>query len=154
MDGLAPWQYAGLTALGLMGTVVVAYLGYLGARFTASASKEGATRATDVDAQESALNAWQELLAPYRDEVTALRARVVAGEEKSEEERAAFQQQITLLTERIDFLAHQLRHWKRLARVMARWATQLRDQVLTLGGELPATPDELLLIQSLDDDDF
>lgn len=160
MDQFHWWQ----PVLGALATVVVAYLAYLGARATAAGAKAGVDRTSDVAAQESALSAWQELLEPYRAEVRGLRASLqeerdqraardrVAEERRLERERAV-QSQMDKLSERIEVLTIELGHWKRLAKVIARWATTLRDQVLTLGGQVPATPDELLLIQSIDTDD-
>lgn len=160
MGGIEWWQ----PVLALVGTVLLAYFAYRGAKATAASAKAGNDRTADVDAQESALKAWQELLAPYRDEVKQLRADLTeernarsenqTNEEKLRREReTAVQVQMDRLTERIDLLTLELAHWKRLAKVIARWATTLRDQVLTLGGAVPATPDELLLIQTIDDYD-
>lgn len=138
--------------LGVAGTGIAGWLALKGATRTASASKEAAAQATQATAQDSALKAWESLLEPYRQEVSQLRERLEASDRKHEAQREVTEQQIAKMTERIDFLTLQLEHWKRLAKVIARWATNLRDQVLSLGGTVPATPDELLLIQSLDDD--
>jgi len=154
--------YAAIVAA--IATVLVAWLALKGAGRTAAASKAASSEQAKVDAQESALQAWKDLLQPTIDEVERLRrdqkiqaeerAAKDAAEAKEREEKAAeIQQQILRLSERIDFLTMQLKHWKRLAKVIARWATTLRDQVLTLGGTVPATPEEMLLIQSLDDED-
>lgn len=148
--------------IGAIVSIVGAVLLYYGTRFTANRAKEGVEQTSKVDAQESALHAWQELLQPYRDEVASCRAEI--GQLRSESdhdrrehekeikaERAAREKQVQLLTERIDLLTLQLTEWKRLARVIARWATTLRDQVLKLGGTVPTTPEELLTLQALED---
>lgn len=160
MDGLSWWQ----PVLGFFGLVIVSYFGWLGARSTAAGAKAGADRSADVTAQESALGAWQELLAPYRQEVAQLRAELieerrdraeqqVAVEARRKEREVVVQDQVDNLNTRIDNLTDELRHWKRLAKVIARWASTLRDQVIALGGVAPTTPEELLVIQTLDDDD-
>lgn len=140
--------------LGFVGTVVAAWLLYRGGGTQARNAKHAAEQTTHVDAQDSALRAWETLLEPYREEVAALRLEI--SEERATRAREAREneQRFHAMDERIQFLTLQVRHWKRLAKVIARWATTLRDQVLTLGGTVPATPDELLLIQSLDDDDL
>lgn len=160
MAELAWWQ----PVLALVGTVVLAYFAYRGAKATAATARAGNDRAADVDAQQSALAAWQELLSPYRDEVKQLRLELTverddraSSQQRVEamrlEREASVQAQMDKLTERIDLLTMELAHWKRLAKVIARWATTLRDQVLTLGGTVPATPDELLLVQTIEDYD-
>lgn len=150
MAGVEPWQ----AILGAFVTLAGSYLVYKGVKATAAASKGAADRTSDVTAQDSALRAWEAINKPLIERVEWLEGRMLEAEEKSEREREDFQSQITKLMERVDFLTIQLQHWKRLAKVMARWATTLRDQVLSLGGTVPATPEELLLIQSLDDDDL
>lgn len=167
MGGEISWQ----GVLILVGSVVAAWLTYKGARFTARLAREGSQETTKVDEQQSALDAWKELLEPYRERIVELgrelgnvrqdladeRRERAAKERKDardrETARKRVQEQVDKLTERIDLQAEQIKHWKRLARVMAHFATAMRDEVLRLGGTVPATPDELLLIQSLDEDD-
>lgn len=138
----------------LIASVVGSWLLYKGAQKTAAASRAGAQHVAASEERAEVMQAWKDLTAPLQAEVTRLHQRLTDVETKRAEEQRAMQAQITTLTERVDFLQVQLQHWKRLARVIARWATTLRDQVLSLGGTVPATPDELLLIQSLDDDDL
>lgn len=148
--------------LKLIGTGFGAYLLYLGVQFTAKRSKEGVERTAEVDEQQSALDAWKELVQPYRDEVLQLRRDLNeerrARQEKEradEKDRAEAKQtvdrQIERLTERIDMQAKQIAEWKRVARVIARWATTMRDEILRLNGTLPATPEELLTLQAIED---
>ena len=66
---MAAWQLG----LGFVGTVLVGWLAYLGAKKTAGAARESVNRTAQVDEQQSALDAWKELLEPYRGQ----RARVV-----------------------------------------------------------------------------
>ncbi len=143
--------------LGAAVTLAGSWLLYKGVVRTASAAKDGVQQTTQVDAQQSALDAWQELLQPYRDEVAVLRADLAAERtaraEQHETERKAREAQVTRLTERIDLLTLQLTEWKRLARVIARWATTLRDELIRQGGTVPATPEELLTLQAIDDAD-
>lgn len=132
-------------------SVLTAVLVYFGARFTASKSKEAATQATAVDAQESAVQAWQSLLQPYRDEVAQLRADLTADRNTAKAERSSLEREITDLKRAMGKLQNEVTTWQRLAKVIARWATKLRDEVIRLGGDLPTTPEELLLVQALDD---
>lgn len=152
-----------------LAAIIVGYLSYRGIRFQAQASRQANRDTVTVNEQETAVKALESmtlnLLEPYRQEVVVLRKRVESSERdaarqirEAEEDRRnrerLVQQQMDKLTERIDLLTIELGHWKRLAKVIARWATTLRDQVLSLGGDVPATPNELLLIQSIDDDDL
>ena len=142
-------------------SIVGAWFLYKGAQKTTASARAGSEQASAVTERAEVLDAWKELVDPLRLEVrnvrqdmTEMRNEHAAALAAERAERTRLQSQITSLNERVDFLQLQLQHWKRLARVMARWATTLRDQVLTLGGTVPATPEELLLIQSLDDDDL
>ena len=136
---------------GVLGTLGAAWLVYRGSQFTATKAKEGVAQTTQVDAQQSALDAWQELLDPYRTEVSDLRKQVAQMKFDQEAEHERREAQVVRLTERIDLLTLQLTEWKRVARVLARWGATLRDQVLSLGGTVPATPEELLTLQALED---
>lgn len=158
MGAIEPWQLV----LGFLGTVIVAGLAYLGARHTAAASRAGAEKASHVDAQESALQAWQELLQPYKDDVRDLRAELrTEREERAEHDRtverrrieakAEVDEQMETMRREMAALTSQLGEWKRLAQTIARWATRLRDEVLRLGGTVPATPEELLTLQAIED---
>jgi predicted RNase H-like nuclease (RuvC/YqgF family) len=136
-------------------TLGVAGLGFLGVRYTArsarSANNDTVTaseQATAVKAYESMVNT---LLVPMENRIGQLEGALVRETKARSTEQAKQSKRIEEQKERIDLLNIQLREWKRLAKVIARWATTLRDQVLTLGGQVPATPEELLLIQSLDD---
>ena len=136
---------------GVIGSLGAAWLVYRGAQFTGTKAKEGVDQTSRVDAQQSALDAWQELLQPYRDEVAALRKQMSQMKFDQEAEHRRREEQVIRLTERIDLLTLQLTEWKRVARVLARWGATLRDQVLSLGGTVPATPEELLTLQALED---
>lgn len=160
-----PWQYI----LGTFVTVLLGYLTYRGARVTADRSREGVHRTADVQESAEAFDAWRELFEPMRtrlreqdEELKAIREDLRAErkdrtdkERADERDRAAAKrsvdQQIERLTERIDTLTLQLNEWKRLAKTIARWAGRLRDEVLRLGGTVPATPEELLTLQAIED---
>lgn len=159
MTGGEPWQYV----LGSVVAVLLGYLTYRGGLIQAAKASEGVARSADVAEQESALQGWKDLLEPYRVEVREVRTELTkerqdrAAKERQDaedraREKALVQKQMAEMAESIEALKGEVRRWKSLARVIARWATTLRDQVLTLGGTVPATPDELLLIQVLDDD--
>ena len=160
MAGVEPWQ---VIATGLV-TIAVAYLGLLGARATATRAKEGVLRTVDVSAQESALQAWQAMVKPLQEE-TARLSRELSTERQSrlEKERAdekdraeqkqLISEQMEVLTEKVELLRVEVRHWKAMAKAIARWATTLRDQVISLGGSVPTIPDEILVAQLLDERD-
>jgi predicted RNase H-like nuclease (RuvC/YqgF family) len=138
-------------AIATLGTVLAAWLVYKGGRYTATKAKEGSDASTGVTAQDSALKAWEGLLTPYRDEVAKLRADVenltteLSKERKQRAKEAEEQRKLT------ELLHSELGEWKRVAKVIAKWAVGLRDEVLRLGGAMPATPEELLVLQSLED---
>lgn len=139
-------------------TIAVAVLGFLGVRYTARSARAANADTVTVSEQENAVKAYESmvntLLEPLKGRVDELEEALV------QERRARQHEQKNLLTrieeqrERIDLLQIQLREWKRLAKVIARWATTLRDQVISLGGTVPTTPEELLIIQSIDDPDL
>lgn len=135
------------------GTIVCGYFLLRGSKFTATKAKEGVEQASQVDAQQSALDAWEKLLQPYLDEVDKLRKQVTDMKFAQDAEHERREEQVIRLTERIDTLILQLSEWKRLARVIARWATTLRDELIRQGGQVPATPEELLTLQAIDDAD-
>lgn len=153
--------------LALVGTVVGAVLLYKGAKLTGARAVEGTARTAEVDEQQSALTAWKELLAPVQTELARARAEAErfrieldeereqrrATERRTEEERAAAKkvvsQQMDALQAQVDKLRDEVKVWKRVAQTIARWATSLRDEVLRLGGTVPATPDELLTLQAI-----
>jgi predicted RNase H-like nuclease (RuvC/YqgF family) len=153
-----PWQYV----LGTIVTVFLGYLTYRGAKITADRAREGNNRTADVNEQQSALDAWKSLTQPTLQEVDRLRTELkterderIAKERRDEKDRAAakklVQEQMDALNRRIDSLTQQLTEWKRLAQTIARWASRLRDEVLRLGGTVPATPEELLVLQAIED---
>jgi hypothetical protein len=150
------WQ----AALAVLGTFITAYFLWLGARYTASKSAEGQKATTEVAAADSALKAWQGLLEPYIAEVARVRTELTAEREeravkdrRDEEDRADAKrlvtQQMEALQDQVDKLRDEVKVWKRVAQTIARWATTLRDEVLRLGGTVPATPDELLTLQAI-----
>ncbi|MCD4535632.1 hypothetical protein LRP67_16185 [Nocardioides sp. cx-169] len=144
-------------------------------RHTARASTQANADTVSATEQATAVQALESmtlnLLQPYRDEVDRLRQQMlelsaartverIESDRKSAEERtereqkaAEIQDQIARQSERIDILTVEVKHWKGMARAIARWATTLRDQVLALGGTVPTLPDELLVAQLLDEDD-
>lgn len=158
-----------------LGVVLAGYLTYLGIRHTTKASREANRDTVTTTEQANAVKAYESmtmnLLQPYVDETARLRKRVSDMETSREEERREYdraraaerreretkaneiQDQITRQTERIDLLTVEVRHWKAMAKAIARWATTLRDQVISLGGSVPSIPDELLVAQLLDERD-
>lgn len=154
--------------LSSLGIVAVAYLSYRGVRYQARASREANRDTVTATEQETAVKALESmtlnLLEPYRDEVALLRKRMEADQsardekdradaERRAEEKRLVQSQMDKMTERIDLLTVEVKHWKSMARAIARWATTLRDQVISLGGTVPTIPDELLVAQLLDERD-
>lgn len=145
------------------GVCLAGWLTYLGVRHTTRASREANSDTVSATEQATAVKALESmtlnLLEPYRQEVDRLRLQVEAVESaraterrEREEKAAQIQNQITRQTERIDLLTVEVKHWKGMARAIARWATTLRDQVISLGGSVPTIPDELLVAQLLDED--
>lgn len=154
----------GTAIVAAVAAIVTAGLTYLAARHTARASREANKDTVSHAEQETAVEALTSmtvnLLEPYRQEVALLRARVKDVEDARDAERKdretkadEIQEQLTRQRERIDLLAVEVRHWKAMAKAIARWATTLRDQVLALGGSVPTLPDELLVAQLLDEDE-
>lgn len=152
------WQ----AILATLGTLGAGYLVYLGARFQALRASAGSAATTEVQAQDSALKAWEGLLQPYIDEVKRVRTELTtereeraAKERKDAEDRSyekrLVQQQLSAQQEQIDKLRSEVQVWKRVAQTIARWATALRDEVLRLGGTVPATPEELLTLNAIQD---
>lgn len=148
--------------LGSVTTIAAAWLVYRGATRTASASRAGATQTSHVAAQESALKAWEGLLQPHIEEVARLRTELRdEREERAEHDRRVERRRIEAKSEvdeqmaemdrKMAALSAQVGEWKRLAQTIARWATRLRDEVLRLGGEVPATPEDLLTLQAIED---
>lgn len=130
--------------------LIVAYLGLLGIRDqtrTARASSDSTTQGKDTD---SALAAWESLLQPYKDEVKELRGEVKTLREdavKSRDRETDRDKKIAALTE-------ELHRWQQVAKTIARWAVTMRDQLRSLGHEVPAEPDELmtlLIVSDVDD---
>jgi predicted nucleic acid-binding Zn-ribbon protein len=140
-----------IATIGAIATMVAAYLGYLGYRRTAT----GAKAASDITAAQAqmaaALAAWESLLEPYKEEVAVLRAELrTERQERAVHERST-SQQLREHRREMDALRDEVATWQRVARTIARWATQLRDELLRMGGTIPATPEELLTLQALDD---
>lgn len=154
--------------IGAVGLVVVALLSLMAVRSQVRASREANADTVTQGEQETAVKALESmtlnLLEPYRKEVDLLRKQIAtdreehtrrAAADKAERERKerAVSERITKQSERIDLLTIEVKHWKSMAKAIARWATTLRDQVISLGGSVPTIPDELLMAQLLDDDD-
>lgn len=153
--------------IGALALIATGALTYLGVRHTTRASREANKDTVSQAEQTTAVQALESmtlnLLQPYRDEVDRLRGEIANDRnaqakrdaaDKAERERKAreVQEQLTRQRERIDLLAVEVKHWKSMAKAIARWATTLRDQVLALGGSVPTLPDELLVAQLLDED--
>ncbi len=134
-------------------TLIGAWLVYKGGKRTSETAKAATDGATRTDAQHSALEAWQHLLDPYISEVDRLRARITDEHNKRMEHEESTREALEIQRQQIDDLRQNLATWQRVAKTIARWATALRDEVLRLGGTVPATPDELLTLQALDDAD-
>lgn len=139
-------------------SVLVALLAYLGARSQSRAAKSATDHTTRKDAQESALDAWERLITPTLEEVERLRGELdaVRGDLDTEREDRKKQQSLTEQEQAsqrtmIQDLTDQVATWQRVAKTIARWATSLRDEVLRLGGTVPATPEELLVLGMLDE---
>tara|TARA_R100000655_G_scaffold109699_4_gene165036 strand:+ start:564 stop:1049 length:486 start_codon:yes stop_codon:yes gene_type:complete len=144
--------------------VAVALLSYKGIKLQAKAAKDANRDTVTASEQETAVHALESmtlnLLEPYREEVDLLRRQIKAideerADERRDRERKAreIQDQIAKQSERIDLLTIEVKHWKSMARAIARWATTLRDQVISLGGTVPTIPDELLMAQLLEERD-
>lgn len=137
--------------LGVFGTFLTGLLVYLGVRYTADRTKAGQDRDVDLKAQDSAIQAWKDLIGPYRNEVKELRDEVKAARVEQSQDRKLREAEMALLHREVASLRSELAEWKRLARVIARWAMKMRDQVLHLGGAVDATPEELLTLQAMDE---
>lgn len=132
------------------------YLLYRGTRRQADTAQQASTSATRVDEQESALQAWKDLLAPLQQQV-AVQAQEIAADratrKKEREEWEAREAEILRRQERLSAelaaVRRDLGHWKRMAKAIAKWALALRDQVIALGGNAPSHPEELLLMQAV-----
>lgn len=132
-------------------SVLLAYLTLVGARYTAARAKEGVEVTAGVQAQDSALKAWDSLLQPYRDEVRMLRADQQAERERSFNAQQKTDAEILALREKVLALSGELGEWKRVARVIAKWAIPMRDRLLRLGEEIDPAPEELLTLQAIED---
>lgn len=121
-------------------TLAGSWLVLRGGKHTADASRAASTDASRVDAQDSALEAWKQLLEPYRVEVARVNERL-----------DGVHAELDATKRMLGHVRTELASWQRSAKIIARWAIKLRDEVRRLGGTIPATPDELLLIQAIDD---
>lgn len=139
--------------IGGLGTVVVGLLTYLGVTRQARAARAATDHASRKDERDSALKAWESLLDPYRDEVKQLRAELARDREAWQEQQRHTDAEQRSLRTMIEDLTDQVQTWQRVAKTIARWATSLRDEVLRLGGTVPATPEELLTLQAIDHGD-
>lgn len=130
--------------------VIVAYLGYLGVRDQNRAAKAGSDQATRGKDTTDALAAWESLLQPYKDEVKELRGEVKTLRQDAVESR----DRETDRDRKISALTEELHRWQQVAKTIARWAVTMRDQLRSLGHEVPAEPDELmtlLIVSDVDD---
>lgn len=135
--------------LGVIGTGVTGAFIYLGARITANRSKEGVAQQTQKDANAQVIEAWEGLLQPYRDEVQMVRREQVEDRKTHRDEIARILEEQNLQRREMERLQSEVTRWKQVAKTIASWATQLRDEVLRLGGKVPATPEELLTLQAI-----
>lgn len=143
--------------VGVIGTIAVAFFAFLGVRSQSRAAQTATDRASRKEERDSALEAWERLIEPTLKEVERLRselaeeraARLAQQDETQQRQDRADQEQRSLKT-MIEDLTDQVQTWQRVAKTIARWATSLRDEVLRLGGTVPATPEELLTLQAID----
>lgn len=142
------WQ----ALLGALGTAAAGMLAWLGVKATANAARHATDTTAHSTEQQQVLEAWKALVAPLSERVETL-GRELAEERNARQElqrssTARMQEQ----DRKLAAVTRDLDEWKRVARVLAKWGTTLRDQVLSLGGTVPATPEELLTLQALDPD--
>lgn len=137
--------------LAALASVIGAVLLYKGATRTSSAAKSSAANTAHVDAQESALKAWQAINQPLVNRVEEL-TRELAAERKARQDQAqTIEDEQGVQRQQMAKLQSEVTRWQQVAKTIARWATQLRDEVLRLGGSVPATPEELLTLQAIDE---
>lgn len=144
-----------LLILGAIPTIIVAYLAYKGAVGTSRDASKVATAENDTTQQDRAVDAWRSmvetLLGPLEKRITELQADL--DTERSARESAGRQHTLELQrhAQTVQALTRELDEWRRVARVLAKWGTALRDEVLRLGGTVPATPEELLTLHAIED---
>lgn len=131
-----------------LSAVVVAWIGYLGIKSTRSAAQNAPASAPGP---EAALAGWQAAVAEFNDTVRKLRREQDQDRERRAEHDRAVDEELTRQREQIEQLRGEVATWQRVAKTIARWATALRDEVLRLGGTVPATPEELLTLQAIED---
>lgn len=141
--------------IGGLVTLGVGYLTYKGARHTGAAATAVATEANDSTEQDRAVDAWRSMVTTL---LGPLEARVAQLTDDLDTERSARQASSTehrrKLREqgaRLDQTLAELEEWRRVARTLARWGSTLRDEVLRLGGTVPATPEELLTLHMIEE---
>jgi chromosome segregation ATPase len=134
-------------ALGALGLIGAAYLAYLGTRRQAAGAKEASSESSAQRSQDRALKAWEDLLAPHIDELKRLRARDVARDEHDRQVDV----QLRGLRLRVVQLERENDTLLSMARVIARWAVRLRNQVEKLGGDPGDVPHELETLQAIED---
>lgn len=141
-----------ITAL-ITGVVAVigSWLVYKGGKRTADASKTAAKDTTRVDAQADALEAWKALLKPVQEELETVRQALNKERSDRNEESERITDEQAAQRRQMERLQSEVTRWQQVAKTIARWATQLRDEVLRLGGSVPATPEELLTLQAIDE---
>lgn len=148
--------------IGAVVTLAVGYLTYKGARHTAAASTAVAEEAADSTEQDRAVDAWRSmvttLLGPLEQRVADLTRdleteRKVRRDSSTEHRRQlrSLRQELDQATHRLDQTLLELEEWRRVAKTLARWGSTLRDEVLRLGGTVPATPEELLTLHMIEE---
>ena len=146
------------TGIGAAATILVGFLTYLGVRRQASAAKAGAAQQTAQVQADTAVQAWQELLEPYRAEVALVRGELATlrADHDAELIRLGEEHRAELLAFRVELktLTDQVTRWKRLARANARVAMKLWDLLVAAGIDVPEMADDLVLVQeTLEGDD-
>lgn len=142
-----------IAIIAAVATLGAGWLAYKGAVQTRAASKTVAKVDADPTDNDRAIDAWrsmvQTLLVPLQQRIEALDRDLAAERTTS----AAHGREIRELNRRLRHALRELDEWRRAARTLARWGTALRDEVVRLGGKIPATPAELLTLQLLEDRD-
>lgn len=141
-------------AFGAIASIAVGWLGWLGVRRQQAGAREASKETNAQASQDRALAAWEKLLQPHIAEIARLTLALDERDQR-DRERDAHDQRVDL----------ELRHQRRrivqlerendsllsMARIITRWAVRLRDQVVELGGNPGAEPDELETLQALGD---
>ncbi|HEY0889382.1 MAG TPA: hypothetical protein VGE38_07215 [Nocardioides sp.] len=144
-----------LVLLGAIPTIVVAYFAYRGAIGTSRDASKVATAENDTTQQDKAVEAWRSMvetmLNPMQQRITELQTDLNAERAAREAAGEQHRRELDRHAETVRNLTRELDEWRRVARVLAKWGTALRDEVLRLGGTVPMTPEELLTLHAIED---